>query len=295
MNHAMTRARHGGNARPTGQSRRARRAASVLALSGGVVLAAVPTPGATADGLLGSSLSNVATADATATFPTVSQLAYQVRTTFTPAIAPDNVARASATDCTGCQAVAAAFQIVVAGRVSVLSPSNLATATEISCTQCAVTALADQWVVASTSNHLLLTPAGRIALAAVHLQLLALTSNAASATDLTAEAAPLVAEIDAILANDITVVPPAPGAPGAPGADRASAPGSRDGWRLRDARAAVGGRSVTVLPERGYTVYFSTQVNSSGTSPAAPSAPTPSAPSPAPGGSQASRPAAKPG
>jgi hypothetical protein len=73
---------------------------------------------------------------------------------------PNNVARANAHDCTTpCQAIAAAFQIVLLPTgATVQAPQNLALATNVSCSHCGSFAYAYQYVVnvprnATLSGH----------------------------------------------------------------------------------------------------------------------------------------------
>ncbi len=67
----------------------------------------------------------------------------------TTAVDPVNFARANAHDCTTpCQAVAAAFQIVlVPAGITVQAPQNAALATNVNCDHCGSFAFADQYVV----------------------------------------------------------------------------------------------------------------------------------------------------
>ncbi|HEU0318450.1 MAG TPA: hypothetical protein VFR49_14030, partial [Solirubrobacteraceae bacterium] len=67
----------------------------------------------------------------------------------TTAVDPVNFARANAHDCTTpCQAIAAAFQIVlVPAGTTVQAPQNVALATNVNCDHCGSFAFADQYVV----------------------------------------------------------------------------------------------------------------------------------------------------
>jgi hypothetical protein len=71
-----------------------------------------------------------------------------------------NVARAVAHDCSGCQAIAVAFQaVLVTSDADTVAPRNLAVATNESCTGCASFAFAFQYVV-STGGRAHISPAG---------------------------------------------------------------------------------------------------------------------------------------
>ena len=114
---------------------------------------------------------NYVTSDATVdlagapTFVTNSSIV--VESTGTDEVTSANVARAHAHDCTGCQAVAVAFQAVfLTGHPHVVTPTNLAEAVNENCTSCASVAWAFQYTV-TTDGPTHLSAAGRQALAAV--------------------------------------------------------------------------------------------------------------------------------
>jgi hypothetical protein len=101
-----------------------------------------------------------ATADANgaATFETHSNIV--AMPTGTDEVTSANVARAVAHDCTGCQAVAVAFQaVLVTGNPRTVAPRNIAYANNVRCTGCAAFAFAFQYVV-STGGPARLSPAG---------------------------------------------------------------------------------------------------------------------------------------
>jgi putative peptide zinc metalloprotease protein len=101
-----------------------------------------------------------ATADANgaATFDTHSNIV--ATPTGTDEVTSANVARAVAHDCTGCQAVAVAFQaVLVTGNPRTVAPRNIAYANNVRCTGCAAFAFAFQYVV-STGGPARLSPAG---------------------------------------------------------------------------------------------------------------------------------------
>jgi putative peptide zinc metalloprotease protein len=101
-----------------------------------------------------------ATADAggAATFDTHSSMV--VGATGTDEVSSANVARAVAHDCTGCQAVAVAFQaVLMTGNPRTVAPRNIAFANNVRCNGCAAFAFAFQYVV-STGGPARLSPAG---------------------------------------------------------------------------------------------------------------------------------------
>jgi len=108
-----------------------------------------------------------ATAAATgaATFDTNSRMV--VGATGTDEVTSANVARAVAHDCTGCQAIAVAFQaVLVTSDADTVTPRNLAVATNERCTSCAAFAFAFQYVV-STGGPAHLSPGGDRGVAAL--------------------------------------------------------------------------------------------------------------------------------
>ena len=114
---------------------------------------------------------NVVNSDATvdlAGAPTdVTNSSIVVQSTGTNEVTSTNVARAHAHDCTGCQAVAVAFQAVfLTGHPHVVTPTNLAEAVNDNCTGCAAVAWAFQYAV-TTDGPTHLSPAGYQAIAAV--------------------------------------------------------------------------------------------------------------------------------
>jgi hypothetical protein len=108
-----------------------------------------------------------ATADAAgaATFDTNWRMV--VAATGTDEVTSANVARAVAHDCTGCQAIAVAFQaVLVTSDADTVTPRNLAVATNERCTGCASFAFAFQYVVA-TGGPAHLSPSGYQGVAAL--------------------------------------------------------------------------------------------------------------------------------
>jgi hypothetical protein len=134
-----------------------RRFIVVLALAIALLcLGALPAVAVGPDNLVFSD----ATADANgaATFETHSNIV--AMPTGTDEVTSTNVARAVAHDCTGCQAVAVAFQaVLVTGNPRTVGPRNIAYANNVRCTGCAAFAFAFQYVV-STGGPARLSPAG---------------------------------------------------------------------------------------------------------------------------------------
>src|SRR3954464_13694496 len=101
-----------------------------------------------------------ATVDATGAGTEVVHSSMVVGATGTDELTSANVARAVAHDCTGCQAIAVAFQAVfVTGNPDTVTPRNIAFAQNQSCDGCASFAFAFQYVV-STNGPAHLSPEG---------------------------------------------------------------------------------------------------------------------------------------
>lgn len=66
---------------------------------------------------------------------------------------PTNLAQASSHDCTGCQSLAAALQVVLIPQgANVVAPENVALATNVNCSHCGAFAYAYQYVVTVSKN-----------------------------------------------------------------------------------------------------------------------------------------------
>jgi putative peptide zinc metalloprotease protein len=101
-----------------------------------------------------------ATADASGAATFVTHSSMVAAPTGTDEVTSANVATAVARDCTGCQAIAVAFQaVLVTGNPHTVAPRNLAVATNVRCTGCASFAFAFQYVV-STGGPAHISPAG---------------------------------------------------------------------------------------------------------------------------------------
>src|SRR5919198_207392 len=119
-----------------------RRVAAVITLVGALIaFGALP---AVAGGPNNLVLSD-ATADATGAATIVTHSSMFAGSTGTNEVTSANVARAVAHDCTGCQAIAVAFQaVLMTGNPPIVTPRNFAIATNVRCTGCASFAFAFQ-------------------------------------------------------------------------------------------------------------------------------------------------------
>jgi hypothetical protein len=134
--------------------------AVTLALVGGAATAAVA-------GGPDNVVVSDATTDATGAATFVAHQSMVVESTGTDELDSANVARATSHDCTGCQAIAVAFQAVLATRrPHVVAPRNLAVAENLNCNACASLAFAFQYVV-TTDGPERLSPQGMQRLAAL--------------------------------------------------------------------------------------------------------------------------------
>jgi hypothetical protein len=72
----------------------------------------------------------------------------QVAPAFSPTVSSSNIAEATSHDCTGCQAAAAALQVIfVTPDTSTFTPANVAAATNAGCDSCDSFAYANQCVI----------------------------------------------------------------------------------------------------------------------------------------------------
>jgi hypothetical protein len=123
-----------------------------------------------------------ATVDATGAATNDTHSGMIVGPTGTDAVTSANVARAVAHDCTGCQAIAVAFQaVLVTGDPDTVTPRNIAVAENQSCNACASFAFAFQYVL-STGGPAHLSAEGHQRVAALRQEV-----QQDLATDLTPE------------------------------------------------------------------------------------------------------------
>ena len=120
--------------------------------------------------------------------------------------------------CTDCEALAAAFQIVlIFSDPDVVTSSNIALAVNWECTSCVAFASAYQWVL-TTGGPVHFTAAGNQELAAIRQRLHELSQLDLTLEELIAELQKLADRIKVVLANEIvpaapTEPPPAPPPP----------------------------------------------------------------------------------
>lgn len=145
------------------------RPAAVLALTAGLVIGGGALP-AQADGDGGRSGDNVVLALADAERPVVERSKVEVVVARGDVVDNGNVARAVSQDCTGCRAVAVAFQaVLIPGTPTTVVPENGAAAFNVACTGCTTAAFAYQYVV-RTDGATELSDAGEDAVAQVRRQ-----------------------------------------------------------------------------------------------------------------------------
>lgn len=141
-----------------------RRILSVLA----VLAVVLSLTGQTA--MADTSFNNVASAIATHPYRPVTDQAWQV-TSASGSVGAVNEATAESENCTGCTAVALAFQVLIVSNAGPnLTLTNNATSINSVCVRCVSEAVADQWVVAEIGGQIRLTFAGQLQLAALHLE-----------------------------------------------------------------------------------------------------------------------------
>lgn len=147
-------------------------------------------------GLLGSPASaaygdNFVQVQATASQPRVELSNVMVVANTTDTVDNGNLAEAYAHDCTGCRAVAVAFQVVlVPGAPHTVTPGNLASAANERCTNCTAIAVAKQQLVYSHGATRLDDDA-REQVQAIAAKVRAVTTSGADAATIDAQLAPL--------------------------------------------------------------------------------------------------------
>jgi hypothetical protein len=193
--------------------------------------------------------------------------AWMVAPAHWPSVVAVNEADAVTEGCTGCEAAAVAFQVVIASNFNSLTLTNNASSIQTDCVSCNSAAIAEQWVVGSSSQRLLLTSAGRVALSSVHSQLSDLLHSGAAPSQIADDMPVFEAEIDNVLSQDVVVVQEQPRPPPPPFAGNRPPPAgqghfvhlvlARNGPMVLDSTPA---ESVTVTPENGFTIYHYSQV-----------------------------------
>jgi hypothetical protein len=126
-----------------------------------------------------------------------------------PSATSANIASAASTDCTGCRAVAVAFQaIVLTGDPNVVTPSNAAVAVNGGCTGCDTFAFAYQDIV-MTSGPASLSPAGVAALRAVEERADAVANSGEPDVQMEADLKALAAEFRSDFESNLVLHGPA--------------------------------------------------------------------------------------
>jgi putative peptide zinc metalloprotease protein len=120
-----------------------------------------------------------------------------------------NIASAMSTDCTGCRAVAVAFQaVVLTGDPNVVTPANAATAVNAGCTGCDTFAFAYQDIV-MTSEPASLTPAGVVALQSVEKRAAAVADSGEPDAQMESDLKALAVEFRADFESNLVLHGPA--------------------------------------------------------------------------------------
>lgn len=141
---------------------------------------------------------------------------WDLRTTTGPVTAYNEVSAASIA-CTGCEAVAVSFQIIMdsnaapltpltsAGNLNNLNLTNSATVAGPHCTNCQIIAMAYQWVVADPGQQLAFTPAGQQAVASIHQQLNTILASGEPALGIDEDVSVLAQQLTTALDNGVVV------------------------------------------------------------------------------------------
>jgi hypothetical protein len=193
--------------------------------------------------------------------------AWMVASAHWPSVVAVNAADSVTQNCTGCQAAAIAFQVVIASNFNSLTLTNNATSIQTDCVRCNSVAIAEQWVVGSSSQRLVLTSAGTAALVSIHSQVSDLLYSGAPPLQMTADMSGIEAEVLNVLSQDVVTAPEWPRPPPPPFA------GARPPWGGQDrlvhlalsketpmVRERASDESVAVTPENGFTIYHYSQV-----------------------------------
>ena len=145
-----------------------RRLAAVLAVTIGLLgPAAVPAVAGGPDNVVSAE----STVDAAGAPTSVIRTNLRASSTGTDELTSKNIAEAFSHDCTGCRAIAVAFQAVIAtGHPHTVTPRNLAAGVNLRCTGCATFAFAFQYVV-TTDGSAQLSDAGFAEVARIRQQI----------------------------------------------------------------------------------------------------------------------------
>jgi hypothetical protein len=225
-------------------------AVSVLAVAGGTSFAGSPTPS--------SAPAVVNLASAASSDPSQPAVAAEMKTgeTTWPDVVASNVADATTNACDGCRAVSAAFEVVTSSYLGSLDAVEHAVATQNQCTGCLAVAVAEQWVIASTDSIVVLNPTGLNALASIRAELPGIVAGWTSLPQAIDGTNALVAEIDAVLENDVEVFTLFSQPAGASGAAAGPVAGP-----AAAGPSASQSAPTSVIQEPGYTIYRYAQVS----------------------------------
>jgi hypothetical protein len=166
-----------------------------------LIVAALSVAGAASAG----GANNLVQVSASAANPTV----IRAQVTWSPfggqAATSANIASAVSTDCTGCRAVAVAFQVIIlTGSPNVVTPANAAVAANGNCTNCDSFAFAYQDVV-STAGPATLSPAGIAALQGIQLRADAIAQSGEPDAQMDAELRTLALEFKADVEQNLVL------------------------------------------------------------------------------------------
>jgi putative peptide zinc metalloprotease protein len=162
---------------------------------------AAPDAGAPTAVLPGNSAVSVNTTDNTSVF----HLAFTIVRSSGPAVSVSNVALAF-TSCTNCRSVAIAIQVDLVWPVPTqLTAANMAVAVTSGCTTCDAVAAAFQYVIAS-GQPMRLSKTGRREVAQIERQLRALRWSGLSGADLMASVNNLAAQLGNVLSTQLVPV-----------------------------------------------------------------------------------------
>ena len=182
--------------------RSARRTALIVLAVLSVVFGPLATEAAAAEGQIVTQAEAFVDGDGDREF----DHAFEIHDLDSPVVDSANVAVAHARGCTGCQAVALSFQIVLLQQpVHTIEPENLAVSLNEECTGCDAAAGAYQFVV-GRGEPIRLTPSGYRELAQVRAEVARLQALRLSGPATVARADSLADEVRAILAKQVKPV-----------------------------------------------------------------------------------------
>jgi hypothetical protein len=209
-------------------------------------------------------LDNTATASAPGDGQASVKDAWIVAATAWPTVNLANTANATASGCSNCSAIAAAFAIVTSSYLtSSVTADDTANTTAVGCQYCNVAAVAESWVIVNPTGIAAITPKGLQELAAIHAQLPALIANWNTPQAVTNGTNVVDDEIQDVLSEDVTISSPLPSlhADVRLGARPAVARGIAPLVDVRHGPAIVHLKPRDVIAENGYTIYHYGQIS----------------------------------